>query len=110
MSEEPLPQLPPALDPESQAIADMERIRNFLNDDAVKRALAALNRKYFDEFKASKSPEDRESAWAKARAIEDFGNELEAILAVGKVAKHHREQQEQREEMDRKLKAARQRR
>lgn len=75
---------------ESQRIADAERVRTFLADEAIKRALAALNRAYFDEFKASKTPTEREGAWAKARVVEDFGIQLQAILDVGAVAKHQR--------------------
>jgi Skp family chaperone for outer membrane proteins len=103
-------ELDPPRDPETQRIGDMERLKAFLADEAVKRALAALNRQYFDDFKASTTPPERESAWAKARALDDFGTALQSILDVGLVAKHHREQREQQEDLARKKNAARQRR
>jgi hypothetical protein len=86
---------------EEKEVNDGARLDAFLKDEVVQRALAALNRQYFDEFKASSSPQERESAWAKARVLEDFGTTLQSVIDTGKLAKARRDQRQAVEERQR---------
>lgn len=66
-----------------QTIRDGERIERFLADEVVARAITALGARYTELWKASQSPSDRESLWAKARALDDLQADLRAVVDAG---------------------------
>ena len=53
-------------------IADGNRILAFLSDPAIASAILNLEQKFIDEFKASKSSEDRVRAWARMVFLDEF--------------------------------------
>lgn len=71
---------------EAQEIEDGRRVHAFLHDEAVIKAMARLQQRYTDEWKSGDSPEKREAAWAKQRALDDLQQELEAVVESGKKA------------------------
>lgn len=69
-----------------QEIQDGQRVTQFLTDPAVQAALQRLKEKYQGEWMAGQTPSDRENAWAKARALDDFAIELSATQGRGERA------------------------
>jgi len=72
---------------EDEQIEAGQRIAAFLEDEAVKRALQRLAAKYYDEFKAARTAEGRESAHSKAMVLDDFANEMRSVVDTGKRVK-----------------------
>ncbi len=68
---------------EDQIVDAGARVTRFLEDEAVKAAIAALEKRYYDAFRASASPEVREAAWAKANALTDLQTELQSVVDRG---------------------------
>lgn len=75
-------------------IRDAERVVAFLADPAVEGAIERLRQKYYDEFKSSTTPERRTDAWSSARVIDDFANELRAVVENGVAARARLEKQQ----------------
>lgn len=71
---------------EQKEIDAGSRVHAFLQDKDVIEAMARLQRRYVDDWKAGDSPEKRETAWAKQRALDDLRTELEAVVESGKKA------------------------
>lgn len=67
----------------SAAIQAAMRVQAFIKDDAIAAAMGRLERKYYEEFKQSKSSEDRVRSWAKASVLDDFLNELQIVIDTG---------------------------
>lgn len=86
---------------EGESIAAGERVKLFLKDDAIVGALKGLAVRYYEEFKAAKTPAERETAWAKSRVLDDFGVALDAVQSNAQHAAHERDQREKREEVAR---------
>lgn len=84
-----------------QQAADGDVVKKFLNDPVVKATIGRLSKKYYDEFVATKTPEAREGAWAKARALEDLAIELLAVVDTGTRAKVDLERKAQLENRQR---------
>ena len=62
------------------------RIKALLEEDGVKKALALLERRYYEDFKRAQSNDARLSAQAKALVLGDFGEQLMATVARGQAA------------------------
>lgn len=75
-------------------LRDAERIKAFLADEIVQTAIENLRQKYYQDFKTSVSPELRNDAWACARAIDDFENELRAVVENGVAARARLDKQQ----------------
>jgi hypothetical protein len=69
-----------------ELLSDGMRIENFKNDPIVSGAIGKLERKYYEEFKSSKTSEDRVRSWAKAQVLDDFLNELNVVVGAGQRA------------------------
>ena len=63
------------------------RVKNFLEDEAVAEALGLLDRQYYEEFRESKTPETRLEAWAKAKVLADFAVRMRSIMEDGERAR-----------------------
>jgi hypothetical protein len=83
--EKGVPVPPPELTDE-QKIRAGHRIEQFLSDEEVQAGFTRLHADYYKAFRAAKTPEEREQAWAKARALDDLATELVASVQRGKVA------------------------
>lgn len=79
---------------ESKRISDGSRVEAFLNDEAVREALARMHSRYYGEFKNAATRDDREAAWAKARVLDDFSTELVAVIDSGKRASADKQRRE----------------
>jgi hypothetical protein len=79
-----------------EEIADGRRVEQLLADPATRGALAALDRQYWNEAKASTSDAGVIAAVAKARALDDLSVKLTAIVHNGKVATATSERQKRR--------------
>jgi hypothetical protein len=55
----------------------------FLKDEVFTGALLRLERKYFEEFKQTKTSEERIRAWAKAAVLDDFKEQLRIVIDAG---------------------------
>lgn len=77
-----------------QEIRDGERMTQFLTDPVVQDSIKHLRDRYYDDFKSSTSPERRNDAWACARVIDDFENELRAVAESGALARARLEKQQ----------------
>lgn len=65
-----------------------QRVAAFLNDEAVKGAFVALEKKYVAEFKNSTAPAEREALHAKFSALQDLFTSMLGLVDSGKVAVH----------------------
>lgn len=79
-----------------EQINDGRRIAAFIKDECVDSALSRMERKYYEEFKASTSSEERVRSWAKARVLDDFLDELRAIVSTGERAATEQERNARR--------------
>jgi hypothetical protein len=82
---------------EQQEIDDFRRVEAFLADAAVRSALEGAKDRFYLEFKAAKTEDERTNAWAKANALDTLADELVRRMENGKVALIQREQREERE-------------
>lgn len=62
------------------------RVSEFLNDDHVTAAIAKVQARYVEEWKASDTAAKREEAYFKSRAFDDLRKELEITVQNGQVA------------------------
>lgn len=76
---------------EQKRIDAGSRVAQFLADDAVRDALDRLNKRYYTAFKVAASRDERDAAWAQARVLDDFANELAAVIDAGKRANADRQ-------------------
>lgn len=86
---------------EQELIDDGARVRAFVDDPAVKDAIRKVAERFFDEFKASRTPADREMAWAKSAALDALSGELLAVVQNGEIAVRQRQQREAQERLRR---------
>lgn len=66
-----------------QIIRDAERIKAFVEDDAVSGAMSRLERRYYEQFKSADSSEQRVKAWACATVLDHFLLELRVTISAG---------------------------
>lgn len=66
-----------------KTIEDARVVKNFLDNDVVKAALARVSVRYYEEFRRADSSEKRVTAWARANALEDVLTELQAVKDAG---------------------------
>jgi hypothetical protein len=71
---------------EQELIDKGRRVRAFIDDSAVKDAIRRVNDRYYTEFKAALTAEDRTTAWAKSKALDDLSGELIAVTQNGEIA------------------------
>lgn len=55
----------------------------FLKSEAGETILAEMEQRYFAEFKSAPTPEAANTAWAKARALDDLKTALQAVVDAG---------------------------
>lgn len=82
---------------EQEQIDAGKRVQSFLADDAVKGALVKLEKRYIADFKASKSPEEREAIHARVTALDDLFTSVLGIVDNGTLAQHARAAREAEE-------------
>jgi len=70
-----------------QLIADGMRLDNFLHDEVIEGIMTKLERRYYEEFKKSKTSEERVRAWAKASVLDDLENEMRVVGGLAEQAK-----------------------
>lgn len=87
----------PDLGAEQVAIAAGVRIREFLEDTAVKAALAQIDANAAQAFRAATDNDGRLNAWALMRASEQFQNALRATVENGKTSKIQQGRREARQ-------------
>lgn len=68
---------------EQETIGAGLRVKMFLADDEVKDALDRLEKRYYEEFKGSKTAEDRAKSWAKSSVLDDFLREMRIVVDAG---------------------------
>lgn len=79
---------------ERDVIATGNRLELFLTDPAVIEAVDKLDKRYYAQFKAAKSPEDIALVKAKSAVIEDLFSELRAVVSTGKHTEITRDRRE----------------
>jgi hypothetical protein len=72
----------PELTLEDQVIRG-ENIKRFFADGTVRDVMHEKLQEYYVEWLRAATPEDRETLWAKARAIEDLVVKLQAVADAG---------------------------
>lgn len=82
---------------EEKQIEYGERVGRFLDDEAVKLAFEEVERKCFQQFRESKTPQEREQLHARVSALFALAEELKAIYNQGVRARFERDQREKRE-------------
>jgi len=58
-------------------------VRQFITSEAGKAVLHEMGERYVQEWLASESPEGRENAWAKRRALADLQLAFKAVADTG---------------------------
>lgn len=79
---------------EQQKIDHGLTVKAFFESEAGVAAIKRAVDRTYAEWADSKTPEERERAWARGRAITDMVNEFSATIAVAETAtnmKKHRE-------------------
>ena len=66
-----------------QTVRAAQRVNEFLKDPAIGEAFARMERRFYEEFIAAESAEQRVRAWAKASMLKTFENEVRSILDAG---------------------------
>lgn len=66
-----------------EIVRDAERVSQFLKDEAIADAMSRMERRFYEEFIASKTSEERVRSWAKANVLRDFEQELRVIISAG---------------------------
>ncbi len=66
-----------------QQIADASRIRQFLNDDAVRQAMIDVEHDFVEEMIAAKTSEDRARAQGKIIALRTLMISITAVIDRG---------------------------
>jgi hypothetical protein len=69
-----------------QRIRDAQRIEQFLKDEVISAALTRMERRFYEEFVASTTSEERVRSWAKANVMKEWEREMKAALEDGKLA------------------------
>lgn len=73
-----------------------QRAGDLLKDEVVQALFAERAKVYTDEWKAGKTVEAREAAWAKSAALEDIQADLRAIRDRGTAAAHAQNREQRR--------------
>lgn len=66
-----------------QLIQHAEAINRLMIDPSVKQVWKALDHAYYQQWKAAKTPEERELVWARVGALGDLQQALEATVQRG---------------------------
>jgi hypothetical protein len=80
-----------------EAVQRAERVKAFLRDDIVQEAFAALEKRYYEQFKAAIVPDTQRQAWALSRALDDLRAELQVVVDAGERASIEQQQRDARE-------------
>lgn len=62
--------------------------RQFVDSTAGKALLDEMGARYVAEWKAAQTPQDRENAWALARALDNVRLALRAVADAGEFEQH----------------------
>jgi hypothetical protein len=89
-----------SVEQETKEIEAGRRVTAFLEDEAVKGALIALEQRYFADFKVAKTPQDREALHARCVALEELFASCLGIKDRGTLAEHTRTQRTAIEERE----------
>lgn len=81
-------------DREEQQIQAGNRVLQFLSDPVIAGAITNLEQKYYDEWRAGETVEQREAAHAKTRVLDDLKIELQSIVDSGVRANVEKERRE----------------
>lgn len=65
---------------------DGHRLEQFLKDEVIAAALSRMERRFYEEFVASTTSEERVRSWAKANVLREWERELKAALDDGQIA------------------------
>lgn len=68
-----------------QTVQRASRLQQLLDDPIIAEVLSKLERRFYEEFKASTSSEERVRAWAKASVLAAWDVELKSVLDAGQV-------------------------
>lgn len=79
-----------------EQVADGQRIEALLREPAVRDALTELDQQYWMQAKASTDDAATLAIVAKARALGDLSNKLDAVVHNGKIANATRERNNRR--------------
>ena len=63
-----------------------QAVARLMGDPSVRQVFAGLDAQYYAQWKASTSVEARERIHAKASALSDLENELQAVIDAGAIA------------------------
>lgn len=89
-----------AISPEER-LRRASRIQEFLNDEIIDHVFRRLERKYYEEFKKSKSAEERARTQGKANVLDDLLLEMKIVLDDGEMVVQQIAKQAVQEERDR---------
>lgn len=82
-----------------QTIIDAgQRVKNFVQDEAVQAVIARMASQYYSDFKAAKTPDELLRASHKSSVLDDFVNELQVPIDRGAVAKMDKTRREERDQ------------
>ena len=62
------------------------QVRSFIASEAADVVFSELDARYFAEFKAALTDDDRRTAWAKSRALEDVWRTLQTVVDAADIA------------------------
>ena len=72
---------------QEEILRQAETMNRFLADPIIAGAIARLERKFYEDFKAAKNSDERVTTWAKANLWDDFVKELRSVSDAGKIVK-----------------------
>lgn len=72
---------------EEKAILDGERIKAFVTDPVVEKAVLNLNKLYWERVKSAKTVAERELSAANGRVLDDLLMDLQKVVNAGHIAK-----------------------
>lgn len=82
------------IDGEDDAIAQASQVGSFLVNPVVAAKFDELEQRYYDDWKAAASVEDRERAHAKASVLDDLKRSLQGVVQAGEQASTERARRE----------------
>lgn len=93
------------LEQETKLIEHGKRMKEFVEDPAVREVFSTLEKRYFAQWGESQEPADREMLWAQGKALRDLAIELRAGVEKGKFATSQRATRQAAEERQREREA-----
>ena len=72
----------------TDAVSNGVEVQRFLQNPVIVSVFAELDRQYYDQWRAAATPQDRETLWAQARALDVLVESLTAVVQAGELANH----------------------